>query len=1602
METEVSFCRVCRGEGTAEEPLFFPCRCSGSIKYVHQSCLEEWLAHSNKKYCELCEYEYSFSPLYDPNMPESIPKTIVLRQMVVNVAAMMLTVVRLLVVIGLWLFVLPYFVYWTTRFYFWSGQTAFFSAHESDMEAVGGGTHVFDNATGLFATGTRRFQQFDTWSSWYMFARDNGTVMPLSSYTGLLDGSTNAALLLYSIVRISLRMGTKALRIGLGVRVNEQQFNSLVEMVVEFTAKSLEGSAVTIIALVTFMVMFMLRDWIITNAPVDDEILDEVEEQINQEEDQRLAGQEPVVRVPPPFLQAEGRPIEAENPQYRPLFEHRPNEIPALEDVLPNERPVPTPTENPQYRPLFEHRPNETPALEDVLPDEHPVPTPAENDRKNIDEMSSDSHHLQPGEDDDESSASISISSSSSSISSNGNESDSPLIYDSAVNREHSFASLMTTLPAELRPAEYANGEAARRHEREPSEQRMGWAYADEAFDDEDTTSESSTDSQSHDASETENVLLDSLQSSIESVELKPEQTTPAESSEDAWSFVNQGESSHAAAINHPVANRADTPTPATFTGESSRAIYAQNQHAHHTESSDSDSASDANDEELLEIMRLRAAAAAAQRFREENANAIRRPAAVDQGAEVNIPEAPNNLGLVLNDDEGDFAGDFAGAGDIWEAIGLRGPIINAVQYFVLVYVVISMVLAFFAWFPFICGRAFVALNPIRLGLYVTHLLFTAIDTVSELVLDWLPLLVWRYIRPILAAATNMLGPAVVYPVSVMIPGLGETLQAAEGSMWEQLTSPSMQEFVTNQIRQSQIIWLLFPWTRPVPTATDSTLASPSSSGLLSTLQGMTAVFSDTKRRELRQSLKLMDWERSLWLRLMRIGIPIDRVAERLEQAAFGSSVNDRVLMIMIGHMLGLCTAWAIVTYLPRALRRSSLYSSARMSLRMAKIMFFIFVELVMFPILCGYCLDLSLMPLLESASVGARLKAVMEHRWAALFTHWLLGLLFMVHFARFVLHCRQVMRPGLLWFIRDPNDPEFHPMREILEDRMLPQQYNIARSALMYCGIIGACVGLSSLAASRAAPQVFPIRWSAEARFSDHPTSILMMVFLLPVAIMWGRPNEVLHSLFSRWWRVVARATRLTEFILGERSIVDEGTWMLRNYPQLPILFPRLWMPTHVVEQELQSFGYTDLARDGPGENALPTSEYYERLQQAVDQALVNRYPQVQFTLDPSGDFRVPAIDTVPVVPGRVMLVHVDDYGQPHDRFDYEAADDPEMRTAAEAAGRELPAAAPESSYRDRRFRREHYNVVYVPPYVRARMCAVLGMGWLAIAFVSSLTIILSLIIGRQTYRRVSGLPMHDMYALSIGLLVLLVITVLIFRACVFIRDALERDSNEWAAEMRRRAAQMAQASGNILVTACVFFGIVPAVFGLVAEVYFVVLLRYVAASPEVDDTFRRTLVQTIAHNWMFGVLHVWVGLSILRVFPTLWWGRQLDLLFTGPPHTWRVWRGIVVFALPILGASVAAVAMPFAVSACILWYNGALSVETMSQIVTLENVNVLASAAKFVIFMMLVALAIWQACLLYRKWSQSARDHAYLVGHQLHNLNEQIEAAENTASDE
>jgi RING-variant domain len=52
-------CRICLGMGDMEEEMCSPCECSGSVTYIHVTCLKEWIKEKRSIKCELCGSNYS-------------------------------------------------------------------------------------------------------------------------------------------------------------------------------------------------------------------------------------------------------------------------------------------------------------------------------------------------------------------------------------------------------------------------------------------------------------------------------------------------------------------------------------------------------------------------------------------------------------------------------------------------------------------------------------------------------------------------------------------------------------------------------------------------------------------------------------------------------------------------------------------------------------------------------------------------------------------------------------------------------------------------------------------------------------------------------------------------------------------------------------------------------------------------------------------------------------------------------------------------------------------------------------------------------------------------------------------------------------------------------------------------------------------------------------------------------------------------------------------------------------------------------------------------------------------------------------------------------
>uniref|UniRef100_A0A182WJS7 E3 ubiquitin-protein ligase MARCHF6 n=1 Tax=Anopheles minimus TaxID=112268 RepID=A0A182WJS7_9DIPT len=115
---EGDICRVCRCEAQSDRPLFHPCICTGSIKWIHQDCLMQWMRYSRKEYCELCGHRFSFTPIYSPDMPRVLPLKYVAKGLLSSVGTAVKYWIHYTLVALAWLGIVPLTAYRTYRFLF--------------------------------------------------------------------------------------------------------------------------------------------------------------------------------------------------------------------------------------------------------------------------------------------------------------------------------------------------------------------------------------------------------------------------------------------------------------------------------------------------------------------------------------------------------------------------------------------------------------------------------------------------------------------------------------------------------------------------------------------------------------------------------------------------------------------------------------------------------------------------------------------------------------------------------------------------------------------------------------------------------------------------------------------------------------------------------------------------------------------------------------------------------------------------------------------------------------------------------------------------------------------------------------------------------------------------------------------------------------------------------------------------------------------------------------------------------------------------------------------------------------------------------------------
>ncbi|KAG0163998.1 hypothetical protein DFQ28_010942 [Apophysomyces sp. BC1034] len=685
------------------------------------------------------------------------------------------------------------------------------------------------------------------------------------------------------------------------------------------------------------------------------------------------------------------------------------------------------------------------------------------------------------------------------------------------------------------------------------------------------------------------------------------------------------------------------------------------------------------------------------------------------------------------NDDNDDNDMDNDNLGDdidgVLEAVGMRGSLWMLAQNSALMCLLISLCLGATVWVPYLIGMMFVMTEILELIRVPLRLVRFFTDPLLDLVF-WL---CFDYAWPGIVTAYDIyVGPCLIKYIDYTIP-IGIQVAAKNGLS-------TFQKYISET-------------SATIPTTQAGMETGPPVLGFEESVKHVT-------------------------LFINQIEPTIDSMILKYHSLASGRTAFDRFMCIVIGYTIVIIiSSW----YLSRTRTSYAAFGrTAQEAIRqqgiILKVGMFIAIELLLFPIMCGLLLDLSTMPLFSNATIWNRVAYLQSHPLSSVFLHWFLGTGFMFLFAVLVTVCREIVRPGVMWFIRDPNDPQFHPIKEIVERPVLTQLQKIGASGIMYAIVIAVGVGGVVGCVDLVTDNFLPLRWNLSQPLSSIPVDLIIIQVVIPAAVKYFEPKRTIKELSVRWISFVCRRLRLTSFMFGGRVVAEEGNVYYKTW--------QAWL------QQI--------------EPQYPEDELIQRKENS----------DVLFLRD--GQLvRAPKHDSVPFVPGRRMLV-------PVDPVTYEPLNEDESRLghpASSAAGGDTA----------------NTMIVYVPPKFRARVSLFLFVMWVSGSlFFCSFTIV-PIALGRHIFSEwlTAKINVHDVYAYLVGGGFMIVSGTLVGRLSEFARDVWSDPSVLSVYQHTRQSVQWVFRWSFFLVS----FGLIlPGLFGLMVELYVLLPLKTITHAPSIQ----------------------------------------------------------------------------------------------------------------------------------------------------------------------
>ncbi|KAF2725301.1 hypothetical protein K431DRAFT_281247 [Polychaeton citri CBS 116435] len=279
---------------------------------------------------------------------------------------------------------------------------------------------------------------------------------------------------------------------------------------------------------------------------------------------------------------------------------------------------------------------------------------------------------------------------------------------------------------------------------------------------------------------------------------------------------------------------------------------------------------------------------------------------------------------------------------------------------------------------------------------------------------------------------------------------------------------------------------------------------------------------------------------------------------QSFDPALINWSTSERAVTVLVGYIaLSILAAIYVAADTPLTSSEGGrkvekqIRDNVRQAGGVCKVIVVISIEMLVFPLYCGMLLDVAFLPLFSGATLATRIAYASRAPATFCFMHWITGTAYMFHFALFVGMCRKILRKGVLWFIRDPDDPTFHPVREVLERNILTQLRKIGYSAVIYGALVILCLGGIVWGIAKGFKDVFPLMWVTTEPTIEFPLDLLLINCLTPFVLRLFKPNDLLQGMYAWWLKKCARVLRVSHFLFDDRHEDEEGhstRWSLRR----------------------------------------------------------------------------------------------------------------------------------------------------------------------------------------------------------------------------------------------------------------------------------------------------------------------------------------------------------------------------------------------------------------------------------------------------------------------